>query len=127
MKKINKELEQTTLQILHPKKREFIELYRQTRGHISDCARAIGVTRQTYYDWLESDKGFAIAVAEAEAETNDDMKKALIDKAGDGDMTAIIFWLKNRHPDFKQVRETTVAVQVNNYNDIIKTEKSEFE
>lgn len=87
---------------LTPKKREFIELYRETHSNITECASAIGISRQTYYDWLEKDKNFALAIANAEAETNDYMKQALIERAGEGDMTAIIFWLKNRHPEFKQ-------------------------
>lgn len=102
-----------SLQILHPKKKNFLELYRETRGFISDVTRAVGVSRQTYYDWLDSDKDFARAIAECEAEVNDEMRDALIRKGGDGDMTAIIFWLKNRHPDFKQGNQTNVAVQIN--------------
>lgn len=104
----------SSLQILHPKKLEFIELYRQTKGFISDITRAIGVSRQTYYDWLDNDKEFAMAVADAEAEINDEMKQLLIHKAqGDNDTTALIFWLKNKHPEFRQNNQTNVAVQIN--------------
>lgn len=104
----------SSLQILHPKKLEFIELYRQTKGFISDITRAIGVSRQTYYDWLDNDKEFAMAVADAEAEINDEMKQLLIHKAqGDSDTTALIFWLKNKHPEFRQNNQTNVAVQIN--------------
>lgn len=87
---------------LTPKKKEFLDWYRETRGHISNSARAIGVSRQTYYDWLDNDPQFAKAVVEAEAELNDEIRDVLVSKAGEGDMTAVIFYLKNRHPDFKQ-------------------------
>jgi len=94
-------LDQTITQITHPKKKAFIEYYRQTNGHITDSARAARIERKTYYNWLDSDEQFAMAIADAEAELNDEMRQILVDKAGSGDMTAVIFYLKNRHPDFK--------------------------
>lgn len=102
------------IQFVHPKKQEFIELYRTTRGFITDICRSIGIARQTYYDWLDADKEFAMAVADAEAEINDEMKQILIDKAGSGDLGAVIFWLKNKHPEFKYNKDNQVNVQVNN-------------
>lgn len=111
--------------IPHPKKVRFIELYRETHGFISDCARAVGIDRSTYYEWLDKDKDFALAIADAEAETNDEMKQALIQKAADGDMTGIIFWLKSRHPEFKP--QPTTLVQVNNYKDEASKELEEYQ
>lgn len=106
-------------------KRQFVEDYRELRGHISDTCRANNIVRQTYYNWLDADKDFALAIAEAEAELNDDMRKALIEKGADGDLGAIIFYLKNRHPDFKPQPSSAlkfetgsdgaVTVQVINY------------
>lgn len=83
-------------------KKKFVEVYRQLHGHITDTCRAIGISRQTYYDNLEKDPRFADSLADANAELNDEMRQALIHKAQDGDTTALIFWLKYRHPDFKQ-------------------------
>ena len=120
-------LNQTISRISHPKKEAFIQYYRETRGHISDCARAVGVARRTYYDWLDNDPRFALVIAEAEAEISDDMRKALIDKGGEGDLGAIIFWLKNRHPDFRPKPGESGGYTQNNYFNMIKSEKSEFE
>ena len=82
------------------KKIKFIELWRQTKGHISDCCRTLGMNRHTFYDWLHKDPKFGIALVEAEGELNDDIRDALVDKAGSGDLGAIIFYLRKRHPDF---------------------------
>ena len=108
------EEKQAILQIQHPKKIQFIELYRETRGFISDITRALEIDRSTYYKWLDNDKDFALAIADCEAEINDEMRDALIKKGGEGDLGAIIFWLKNRHPDFKQGQVTAVQVNVQN-------------
>ena len=111
-KALAKEPDQTDTQITHPKKLRFLEYYRETRGHISDCARAVEIERKTYYNWLDTDPVFAMAIAEAEAELNDEMRDALIKKGADGDLGAIIFYLKNRHPDFKQKYEGASLTKV---------------
>lgn len=110
MAKKDSKLHHTIQQIQHPKKLKFIDYYRETRGHISNCARAIGIDRSTYYKWLESDEDFAMAIAEAESELNDDMREALVQLGAEGNLGAIIFYLKNRHPDFKQNKATGVRI-----------------
>lgn len=85
----------------NPKKLLFIKTYRELHGHISDSCRAVGIVRQTYYNWIEKDTNFAICIANEDSELNDEMRQAIIHKAQDGDTTALIFWLKYRHPDFK--------------------------
>ena len=89
-------------QLQQHKKENFINFYRETRGHISDTCRAVEINRTTYYNWLEGDENFRKQIMDAEMELNDDVRKALIDKIADGDMTGIIFYLKHRHPDFKE-------------------------
>ena len=98
-------------QIQQLKKDKFVEAYKQTNGHITDSASIAGVDRTTYYRWLEDDKEFAMKILDSEADLNDEIRQALINKAAEGDMTAIIFYLKNRHPDFKQ--QPTVLQQFN--------------
>lgn len=87
---------------LDGKKRRFVDLFDQLFGHITNTCQAVGISRQTYYDWLEKDPDFATAILESEAHLNDEIRQVLIEKAASGDMTAVIFYLKNRHPDFKQ-------------------------
>ncbi len=96
------------------KKKLFVDMYTRLNGHITNTCAAIPINRQTYYNWLESDENFANAVAEAEAHLNDEIRDVLIQKAASGDMTGVIFYLKNRHPDFKQ-NNPQFALQVNNF------------
>lgn len=113
------------IQILHPKKREFLSIYKQIFGHISNTARAIGIHRQTFYDWKNTDPVFAKELAEADAELNDEIQDVLIKKAGEGDLGAVIFYLKNKHPDYRQSKDTNVAVQVN-FNEVTGKQKDDY-
>ncbi len=109
---------------LSTKKIEAIELWRTTHGHISNICRAIGISRQTYYDWLNEDMEFNLAIQETEGELNDDMREALIAKGADGSSSDIQFYLKNRHPDFKP--QPTTLIQ-NNFGEHAKKELEAFE
>jgi len=92
-----------TIDKLHNlKKEKFIDAYQKTNGNITDSASIAGIDRTTYYLWLDNDKDFALQILDSEANLNDEIRQVLIQKAAEGDMTAVIFYLKNRHPDFKQ-------------------------
>src|SRR5437764_469213 len=108
----------------NPKKTKFVEYFDQLFGHITNTCQAAGISRDTYYRWLDEDKGFAKAIAESEMHLNDEVRDVLINKAASGDMTAVIFYLKKRHPDFKdQSQAPGVAIQVNN---VIANKKEEY-
>ncbi len=111
-------------QISQLKKNKFIETYKATNGNITDSASVAGISRGTYYNWLKDDKEFTLQILDSEADLNDSIRQVLIEKAASGDMTAVIFYLKNRHPDFKP--QPTVLVQ-NNFTKIVEEELKEFE
>jgi len=108
-KKPNKQL--TTKKAIQ--KAQLVELWRETRGHVSNMCRTVEITRKTFYEWLKKDKEFNKAIIEAEYELHDDVRDALIQKIADGSSSDIQFYLKKRHPDFMDKRVPTVAVQVN--------------
>ena len=95
------------------KKDRVIELYKTTLGHITQVCDAANISRTTFYNWLEKDEKFAEAIVNAEASTTDEVKAALLAQIQTGNITAIIFWLKNKSAEFKQDRGANVAVQVN--------------
>lgn len=108
---------------LDGKKAMFVDFYTRLNGNITDSCAAVPINRQTYYNWLENDEIFRNAIIEAESGLNDTIRQVLIDKAGSGDMTAVIFYLKNRHPDFKP--QPTTLIQ-NNFGEFAKKELEEF-
>lgn len=105
------------------KKEKFVDAYKKTNGNITDSASVAGIARATYYNWLEKDDEFAMKILDSEADLNDEIRQVLIAKAADGDMTAVIFYLKNRHPDFKQ--QPSVLIQ-QNFSKILQNEREEF-
>src|SRR3990167_8742206 len=102
-----------TTQITLLKKQKFVDAYQKTNWNITDSAAIAGIERKTYYNWLDADKDFALQILDSEANLNDEIRQVLIQKAAEGDMTAVIFYLKNRHPDFKQGPYTAIQVNFN--------------
>jgi phage terminase small subunit len=112
------------VQIERLKKDKFVDAYKKTNGNITDSASIAGISRGTYYNWLEKDEKFAMQILDSEADLNDEIRQVLISKAADGDMTAVIFYLKNRLPDFKQHLNTAIQI---NFNKVLNNERKEFE
>jgi len=90
------------------KKNRLVELWRETRGHISDMCKSAGVSRVTFYKWLKEDKIFNQAIQDAESELNDDVEKSLIHCIASGKESSIHFYLKKRHPKYKDKKGTTI-------------------
>jgi hypothetical protein len=111
-------------QIQQLKKSKFIEAYKATNGNITDSSTIAEIDRGTYYNWLKDDNDFALQILDSEANLNDEIRQVLISKAAEGDMTAVIFYLKNRHPDFKPQPMTLIQ---NNFGTHAEKEMKEFE
>jgi hypothetical protein len=65
-----------------------------------------GVGRTTYYRWRQTDSKFAAnadaAIFEGIALINDLAESQLFGAIRDGNLTSIIFWLKNHHPAYEE-------------------------
>lgn len=81
-------------------KEMFIEQLKKTPIVQVVCEK-IGITRTTYYRWHKADKAFAeaadMALADGSGLVNDLAESQLMTAIRDGNLTAIIFWLKNHH------------------------------
>jgi len=76
------------------------------------CER-VGVARATYYRWRKADSRFTkdadSAIREGTLLINDMAESQLLSSIRDGNMTGIIFWLKNHHPSYEtriELRQT---------------------
>lgn len=89
---------------LDTKKDKFVELYRapESGGNISNVCSATGISRQTYYDWLDKDEAFGKAMYDAKMEKCDEMEQQLYQRGYEKSDTALIYWLKNNHPNYKE-------------------------
>lgn len=97
------------------KKANWLKEYRnpQQMGNITNVCQTVGINRTTYYDWLEKDEDFRKLVYDAKMEMCDTAEQELYSRGLEKDTTALIYWLKNRHPDFKEnERQTNIQVNV---------------
>ena len=62
-------------------------------------AQKIGINISTLYKWIASHGEIGEALKRGKAPVDFEVENALLNKARSGDITAIIFWLKNRRPD----------------------------
>lgn len=107
--------DKTTIELRQEKnKQSIIEQLKKTPVVEIVCKKA-GVGRSTYYRWKKDDKEFAKATEEAlQAGSSliSDMAESMLIKAiQDGNMTGIIFWLKNHHPTYANKLELTAKVK----------------
>jgi len=64
---------------------------------LEEIGYVLGVTRQTIYNWKKNPKFFDI-LKKGKAQADGRVKQSLYQRALEGDVTAQIFWLKNRDP-----------------------------
>lgn len=84
-------------------KTQILELLKSTPIVQVACQKS-GVSRATYYRWRDKDKKFKeqsdSALKEGIAFINDLAESQLLSSIKEKNMTAIIFWLKNRHSGY---------------------------
>ncbi len=93
------------------KKEEFLELYTQKANNIHLTCKAIGVERATFYKWLKDDDEFSEKILALEEGDIDSAETALKRQILDGNITAIIFYLKTKgkHRGYVERQELTGA------------------
>lgn len=62
-------------------------------------AHNIGISCSTLYDWKNKHSEFSEVLKRSKEVADYEVENALFVKATSGDVTAQIFWLKNRKPD----------------------------
>ena len=70
----------------------------------AEMADSLGIALSTFYVWKKQFAEFADAIKAGKEMANADVAESLYKKAMAGDVTACIFWLKNRRP--KEWRDT---------------------
>lgn len=84
---------------------------------ISVACDKTGVGRTSYYRWRDEDKEFATLADKSLAEgvllMNDMAESQLLSAIKDGNMTAIIYWLKHRHSAYSTKIEIEGNINTN--------------
>lgn len=62
-------------------------------------SRNMGINKATIYDWKKRFADISNALKKGKEVVDYEVENALLEKAKGGDVTAMIFWLKNRRPE----------------------------
>lgn len=93
-------------------KAQLLEQFRKTPIIQLACEKA-GIGRATFYRWKKEDPDFAQMAEEALGDgirlMNDMAESKLLSSVKEGNLTGIIFWLKNRHEAYKTRVEISSA------------------
>lgn len=81
---------------LNKKQLAFIEAMKYQLGNISKSCESIGITRRTYYNWLEKNETFKNEVECIDEYILDFVENSLFNQVKDGNITGIIFYLKTK-------------------------------
>ena len=103
-------------------KEAFIEAFKKTFGNITQSCKAVGIVRQTYYNWLDSDVDFAQELGNVKAPDRflDFVARKLVEKINAGDTTSIIFALKTKGKSRGYVERQ--EIETNAFPDNVKVE-----
>ena len=78
------------------KKKKMLEALRQNGGNVKAATEIVEIDRKTHYNWLESDADYKQAVEDIAEGCLDIAEDKLQTAIKNGDMTAIIFYLKTK-------------------------------
>ena len=113
-KKTDKPDENLTAQRIRENKDKVLELV-PVMLTIKAICDAVGISRETYYDWLGKDSLFAEAVKEAKSGRNQVVEDKLMSAIDGGDGASIRFYLEKIHPEFKKELWLKGGVNINNW------------
>ena len=95
----------------------FIKALVKSKGIISTACRAVGINRQTFYNWRDRDdkegENFRKRVEEVMELQGDFVETKLLDNIENGDVTSVIFYCKTklRNRGYNQVVDTNVNIE----------------
>lgn len=72
---------------------------------LANAAKLAGIHPDTLLAWRDKDDDFSVSCEKAAATAVNTLAAKLFGKAEDGDLTALIFWLKCRAPEFREPKE----------------------
>lgn len=93
---MTEEKENKVTQRITSKQKTFLDLFKKASGNISIACEKTGISRGTYYNWINDNPRFKEKVDEVNESLIDFSESKLHLKINEGDTTAIIFHLKTK-------------------------------
>ena len=95
-------------------------LYRDEHLTDDDVAKKLGINRKTLYEWRKKSDKLNNARMLGKEVTDQQVENALYKSALSGNVTAMIFWLKNRKPKmWCDVNRIDVNTENKKFDDVI--------
>jgi predicted DNA-binding protein YlxM (UPF0122 family) len=87
-----------------------------------DIAHNMGITRKTLYEWIKKYGDICDTLKKGKEIVDYQVENAILKEALKGNVTACIFWLKNRRPDKwrEQPKEIPAEADIPKFLDDIK-------
>lgn len=104
---IDQESETPYTKRIKKEKEEFLEKLRESTGIVTVACQKQNIARGTFYNWCNSDADFKKKVDEVKKEQIGVVEDRLLKAILEGNVSAIIFYLRCRHPDFKPKSEVS--------------------
>lgn len=98
----------------------FLKYFKEAKGIVSYACQKIGITRSCYYKWLDTDSKFKEKCEEVNEETIDIVESKLLSAINEGELTAIIFYLKTKGKKRGYVERVEQDVNVNPFEQLMK-------
>ncbi|MBD5585832.1 MAG: hypothetical protein HDQ88_12180 [Clostridia bacterium] len=98
---------------------KIIMAYEKKAGNLSATASALGVSRQTLYDWRKEFPELKSKMEDIEESLLDFTESKLLEAIQDGNLTAIIFHLKTKGKERGYVERVENNVSVNPFEDLM--------
>jgi len=94
-------------------KKAALEAHYRNRGNVSATCAALGIGRTQFYNWKKGDVEFAEAIDNVKDFCIDHVESKLMDAIDEGDITAIIFYLKTigKNRGYVERQEIKAAVE----------------
>lgn len=113
---------------MEAKKATFIKTLIESFGNISKACAAVGISRRTYYNWVEKDKEFKEEVENISEFVIDEVENHLFDQIKEGSTAATIFYLKTKgkrrgYIESQEIQHTGEMINVINLGSGTKPEE----
>lgn len=109
------------------KKKKFLKNLKDGFGIVSYACELTNVSRQTYYKWRNTDPEFQAECDDIKENTVDTVESKLFSAIAEGNITAIIFYLKTHAKDRGYIETIDTNVNVNRFEQLMKKLPDEFE
>lgn len=97
------------------KRDKILQLLKNAGGNIAKTCEGAEIDRSTFYRWRKKDEEFNELVQEILDACTDNVESALYKNALEGNVTAQIFYLKNKRPEVFQDRRQLEVKEMENF------------